>query len=336
MIDNIALDRIITTLLGRIEAQHQEIGRLLIHDEFQELESTVNLWAVREGVRDLKETRVTDLSESDEYEIKLTFAPPSFFTDVLEGRKSVPYWQIATVIRLLRNSDIIYDPRGRLKEWVQLAPQIKWQSEVIELKRQTTQVLLSRMNNRIQEDMLADAYIWLIKAAEEAICIPLMEKNDFDIGPASLLLDSLNQLDIKLFQFFANLIQIPSFNYEKLINARKELELLAEHLYRKNVKTEREMWILTAFVSINESEKRLNQYSKALKAQADDKIIKRLYQTAVGELWQAFFLVAQNPRLDVKLDPPVVGSFWKWFGSPNVDEKWIKEQEEKVKIIAGI
>ncbi len=333
LMDHKELDRIIGLLLEKIESKHQEIGRLLIHDEFSQLESTINLWAIRESVRDLKETRVTDLPNTEEYEIKLTIAPLSFFTDVIEGRKNIPFWQIATVIRLLLNSDIIYDPRSRIQEWVKVAPDIEWQPEVIDLKRQTTQMLLNRVNNRIQEDMLADAYIWLIKAAEEAICIPLMEKKNFAVGTASLMLDALSQLDQGIFHFFAELLQISTFDTQKVDAARKELELLAEHLYQKNVKTEREMWILAAFVSINESEKRLKQYQSAKNLEFSEDNRLRLFHNAIGELWQAFFLVAQNPRSEVKLDPPVVGSFWKWFGTSNIDEVWIKKQEKQIRTI---
>ena len=197
-------------------------------------------------------------------------------------------------------------------------------------------MLLKRMQNRIHEDMLADAYIWLLKAAEEAICIPLMIKNAFDIGTPALMLEALKELDVDLYAFFAMLLQIRNFSFEKLEKARKELENLADHLYHKNIKTDREMWILAAFVSINESEKRLKQSIRRKKERSNDQIIDKLFHAAIGELWQAFFLVAQSPRLEVKLDPWVVGSFWNYFGSPNIDEKWLMDQAKKVEEIINI
>ena len=56
----------------------------------------------------------------------------------------------------------------------------------------------------------------------------------------------------------------------------------------------------------------------------------RLFETAVAELWNAYFLVAQNPRTSVKLDPWVVGSFWNWFGSEDINEEWLKEKMETI------
>jgi hypothetical protein len=323
------INKIIESLLEKIEAKDQEQGRLLVHDDFEQFDSRINLWAIRENVHDLKETTVTDLTNvPGDMEIKVTYAPPSFFIDVLGGKQDVPYWQVATVIRILRNSDIIYDPRGKMQQWMDQAPHIEWDPNLIELKRQTTLLLLDRMDNRIKEDMLADAYIWLIKAAEEAMCIPLMQANAFKIGTATLLLDVLRDFDDNLYDFFSNLLRISAFTHEKLETARKELEKLADHLYRSNVKTDREMWILAAFVSINESERRLNQCQRA-----STEFMTRLFETAVAELWQAYWLVAQNPRKEVKLDPWVVGSFWNHFGFEELNRKWLLEQKKKVKAL---
>lgn len=323
------INRIIEILLMKIEAKDQEQGRLLVHDDFEQLDSRINVWAIRENVRDLKETRVTGLADiPNDLEIKVTYAPPSFFSDVLGGKNDVPYWQVATVIRILRCSDIIYDPQGKMQQWMDQAPHIEWDPSLIELKRQTAQLLLDRMDIRIKEDMFADAYIWLIKAAEEAICIPLMEANAFKIGTATLLLDVLRDFDDYIYTFFVDLLRIPAFTHEKIENARKELETLADHLYKLNVKTDREMWILAAFVSINESERRLNQCQKA-----ETEFISRLFETAVAELWQGYWLVAQNPRKEVKLDPWVVGSFWNHFGFEDLNEKWLLTQKEKVKAL---
>jgi hypothetical protein len=335
MINNKELRRIIETLLTKIEAKDQEIGRLLVHDDFEKYDSRITIWAIRRNVRDLKETAVTDLTEFPNIEVKITYAPPSFFLDVLSGMKNVPYWQVATVVRLLQHSDVIYDPKGSIQEWVDQVPNIEWQPEVIELKQKTALVLLDRMKNCLKEEMLADSYIWLLKAAEEAICIPLMEINAFNVGTATLMLDALRSADKDLHRLFSKLLRVSSFNPDRLKEAREELELLADHIYTKSIKTDREMWVLAAFVSINESERRLKQYLEAKKAKDDPIIIQRLFETAIGELWQAFFLVAQNPKLDVKLDPWVVSSFWKWFSFPEIDEKWLYNQEKEILEIIG-
>jgi len=335
MVNKEEVRQIVETLLMKIEAKDQEKGRFLIYDDFDQYDSRISIWAIRQNVRDIKETAVTDLVEFPNIQVKITFAPPSFFIDVLSGEKDVPYWQVATVIRIIRNSEIIFDPKGTLQNWVDQAKHVEWQPEVIELKQKTTETLLNRMRNCIQEDMLADAYIWLLKAAEEAICVPLMKMNAFNIGTATLMLDVLSSVDKDIHEFFSHLLRISTFTPSRLNEARKELELLADHLYTQNIKTDREMWILAAFVSINESELRLNQIGKANQANEETSIVNRLFETAVGELWQAYFLVAQNPRIGVKLDPWVVGSFWRWFGSPEIDEKWLFKQEKLILDIIG-
>ncbi|MCK4849503.1 MAG: hypothetical protein KAT16_10775 [Candidatus Heimdallarchaeota archaeon] len=333
MVDASITTQIIEILLSKIEVKDQELGRMLIHDEFEDFDSRIVIWAIRENVRDLKETTITDLHEIadiGDLEIKVTYSPRSFFEDVLTG-KNVPYWQVATVMRLLKNSDIVYDPKGKLEDWRKKAKYVVWQDEIIELKKSTSLMLIERMNNRISDDMLVDGYIWLIKAAEEAICVPLMIQNAFGVGTASLLLDTLHNAEINLYDFFRNLLRVNEFTPDKLEKARLELELLADKLYQKNIKTDREMWILAAFVSINESERRLNQSLKIKTSDVTSTVASRLFETAVGELWQAYFLVAQNPRSAVKLDPWVVASFWNWFGSPEIDEKWIKSKEKYIR-----
>ena len=327
MVSSKVTAQVIEALLSKIELKHQELGRFLIHDEFEHLDSRVVLWAVRENVRDLKETTITDLENFSDVEIKVTFAPRTFFEDVLSG-KNVPYWQVATVMRLFKTSEIVYDPKGKLENWLNQAEYVEWLPEVIELKRNTTRMLLERVNNRIHESMTADAYIWLIKAAEEAICVPLMTQNAFELGTASLILDSLKKTNLELYDFYSELIRISHFTPNQLDKARRELELLADKLYQNNIKTDREMWILAAFVSINESELRLKQSLHSKTNKESQSVSSRLYETAVAELWNAYFLVAQNPRASVKLDPWVVGSFWNYFGSEEIDEEWLKEKME--------
>ncbi|WP_455463729.1 hypothetical protein [Candidatus Hodarchaeum mangrovi] len=316
--------------MSKIEAKNQEWGRFLVKDSFDTLDLHITFWAVQESARDLKEVALTPMVEQPELELKLTYAPPSFFLEVLDGRNT-PYWQVATVYRVLNNSEIIYDPKGRLKEWVNRINQIKWTPDVIQLKQQTTLSLLQRMEKFIKEDMLADAYIWLIKAAEEAICVPLMKQNSFGLGSAPLLLDTLRDHHNDIFLFFKSLLRIEMFSIEKLEESRRELEKLADRLYLDNIKTDREMWILAAFVALNESEKRLTQSIAA--KEYDINLSTRLFETSIGELWQAYFLVAQNPRTEVKLDPWVVGSFWKWFGYPEINEEWF---HQKVSIIKDL
>ncbi len=330
MIKDEELKQIIETLLLKITTKDEEIGRILVRDQFEQYDSRITIWAIRKKERDIKETTVTDLTEFPHIEVKITYAPPSFFLDVLGGQEDVPFWQVATVVRLLNHSDIIYDPKGSIQEWVDQVSNIEWKPEVIELKQKTTQILLERMKKCLNEDMLADAYIWLLKAAEEAICVPLMKNNAFNVGTATLMLEVLQTMDNNLYTYFSQLLRVSSFTPDRLKKALEELVLLADHLYTHNIKTNREMWILAAFVSINESERRLNHYLEARKNKNDSKFCQRLLESAIGELWQAFFLVAQNPRLDVKLDPPVVGSFWNWFGSSEINEQWFSDQEKRI------
>jgi hypothetical protein len=330
MVRSEIINKIIERLLMKIDKKDQEWGRFLVHDEFEEFDSQVNIWAIRDNIRDLKETTVTDLEEFPDIEVKVTFAPPNFFSDVING-KNVPYWQIATVIRLLRASDIIFDPKGVLQKWLDASSNIEWDPKIIDLKCQTSQLLLERMKNRIYQDMIADAYIWLLKAAEEALCVPLMRNNAFKIGTSVFVLDAIRDFDRELYNFYTELLRIHYFSPDKLEKARIELERLADHLYQKNINTDREMWILAAFVSINESERRLNQSIKVSREKRNQNIHIRLFEAAVAELFNGFFLVAQNPRLEVKLDPWVVSSFWNWFGFEELNEKWLMEQANSIK-----
>lgn len=331
MIKDEIVEAVVNTLLAKIDDKHQEVGRILVHDEFEEFSNQIIMWAIRENIRDLKETTVTNLEEFEDIEIKLTFAHPSFFEEVISGYKDVPFWQVATVKRLLTKCDVVFDPKGIITKWVEKIEFIEWDSKLISLKREVTKSLLKRVKNRLNQDMLADAYVWLIKAAEEALCVPLMKQNTFEIGTATMMLDFIRESESYYYDLFSDLLNMRNLEHEDVEKARKELEILGDHLFQKFTRTRREMWILTAFVSINESERRLNQ--SKMDVTKPDRI--RLFETSIGELWQAYFLIAQTPRTEAKLDPYVVGSFWNTFGSERVTEEWIMEKVEEIESIIG-
>ena len=99
----------------------------------------------------------------------------------------------------------------------------------------------------IEEEMLADGYMWALKAAEESICIPLMEKNFFALVTPVLLLDTLRQVP-ELYTFYLQILGIDSMTPDLCLIALKELEKLAEHLYYKNINTILGKWVLVSFV----------------------------------------------------------------------------------------
>ena len=82
MVEIEKVNQIVEALLAKVETKDQELGRLLVHDEFTEYDSRINFWAVRQSVRDLKEIAISDFEEYP-YEIKVTYAPPDFFLKVL-------------------------------------------------------------------------------------------------------------------------------------------------------------------------------------------------------------------------------------------------------------
>jgi len=69
MINSEVITQVIEALLSKIELKHQELGRFLVHDEFEHLDSRIVLWAVRENVRDLKETTITNLEDFSDIEV---------------------------------------------------------------------------------------------------------------------------------------------------------------------------------------------------------------------------------------------------------------------------
>ncbi|MHA2297222.1 MAG: hypothetical protein ACXAEU_04815 [Candidatus Hodarchaeales archaeon] len=289
----------------------RELGRFIVRDYATEIYDRVNLWAIREDERSLHEQQLDIEDKFPGTKATITFVKQDFFRDVIEQEKDVPFWQVATAVRVLNNADPVYDPQDLVKMYIEEMVNIKWSPGFITLKRNTAFHLMDRAFKHADDDMMADAYFWMIKAAEEAICVPLMKKNLFNITTPTLLLDTLEAAP-KIHEFYTGLLGVNRITPEEAKDAIKELDKLAEHLYYKNIRTPREMWILTSYVSINECERRLQELHDA-KGKVDDKIQRRLWEAVIGELWQAIFLIAQTPGGQVMLDPWVVGLFWKWM-----------------------
>ncbi len=312
MLDEKLEREIIEYLLGKIEKKHREYGRLLLREENIPETNQIVMWAIRDDVREIFETTIV-LDEYPDVEIHITFARPQFFWDVVLGKEEITFWQMATVARVLQTGEIIYDPQSILKDLKQKAQSLKWPPALISHKINTAEKLISRSHYYIREDMLGDAYMWMVKAFEEAICVPLMKENEFRLTGGTFLLEILKKKRPEFYEKYQEILHLDRFTPEKLERARKELEQLGDRLYHMNVNTRREMWILTGFVSINESERRLQQALKAREQKLKAEFVQFLLETAAVELWQAVFSIAQTPKRPVPLDPWLVGFFSNWF-----------------------
>ena len=123
-----------------------------------------------------------------------------------------------------------------------------------------------------------------------------MKDGLFNVTTPSLLLDSLRKSP-ELLKFYTDLLGIEILTPDLAFLSLKELENLAQHLYHAPSTTkQREEWILTAFVSINEAERKLH---RVLKHAADENLDmlswESLFEDALAELWQAYFVTAQTP-----------------------------------------
>lgn len=312
MIDRETIEKISITLMKNLtkEALKLEIGRFVEEDPFA-ADNDLKIWIIKLNERQLNE-RIIDLDEFSNFKISLIFVPPAFFSDVVRGQKDIPFWQVATVTRVLHLAFPVYDPESFIVQHIDAAKHLKWSPELINEKRMVVHQLLEKANHySIKEEMLADGYMWALKAAEESICIPLMEKNFFSLTTPVLLLDTLRQIP-DLYSFYLQILGIDSMTPDLCLIALKELEKLAEHLYHANNNTDRSTWILGSFVSINQVESRLNQIFKSV-GNIETITLQNQFEDAIAELWQAFWLLAQTPNNFVPLDPWVVGLFWKWF-----------------------
>lgn len=309
-----------------------EVGRFITKKDIFQNVNSIQIWIIKQNTRQITEKTV-DLDNYPDYEINLTLVSPNFFTDVFDGL-DVPYWQIATIKRVLKDCSIVYDPQEFIKFCLEKAENLTWTIESINLKKQVSKNLIKKAERFIKEDMLADAYVWGIKAVEEAICATLMKKGLFNVTTPSLLLDSLRSLP-ELLRFYTDLLGIEVLTPDLAFISLKELENLAEHLYHASTSNkQREEWILTAFVSINEAERKL---LRVLNHAADDNLDmlswESLFEDSLAELWQAYFVTAQTPwNKEVPLDPWVVGLIWKWFvnETPKYDIDQILERAKAI------
>ncbi len=327
-------EKIINHLMKNLTTQDidLEIGRFITENDIFQDSNSLHVWIIKQNSHQITEKTV-ELDEFSSIEINLTFVPPNFFTDVFEGL-DVPYWQIATSKRVLTDCKIVYDPQKFVHYCIEQAKTLSWNSESIALKKNVSEELISKARNFIKQDMLADAYMWAIKAVEEAICVQLMNNGSFNVTTPSLLLDSIRGTP-DLIRFYSDLLAADLLTPDLAFVSLKELENLAEYLYHsQNIHKQREEWILSAFVSINEAERKLKRVlNHASDENLDLASWEIVFEDALAELWQAYFVTAQTPwNKDVPLDPWVVGLFWKWFVNeePKYDVNQILERTKAI------
>ncbi|MFW9928905.1 MAG: hypothetical protein ACFFD1_05915 [Candidatus Thorarchaeota archaeon] len=287
-----------------------EIGRFIEEDPL--FPNILKIWVIKLNERQINE-RSVDFDEYKNIQIQLTFTPPNFFSDVIRGQNNVPYWQVATVVRSLKFAYPVYDPDNFIQNHIDAIAELKWSNEFIEEKKAVTRELIKKAKKYgLEEDMLADGYIWAVKAAEEAICIPLMQKNLFGITTPTLLLDTM-RTEKNLYEFYLQLLGVDTFTPDLAFIALGEIERLADHLYHANENNSRSSWILGSFVSINQAERKLNRiFNQAGNIHSME--LQKQFEDALAELFHAFFLLAQTPGNQITpLDPWVVGLAWKWF-----------------------
>lgn len=309
-----------------------EVGRFITKKDLYQNPNSIQIWVIKQNTRQVTEKTV-DLDDFPENEINITFVAPSFFTDVFEGL-DVPYWQIATAKKALTDCKVVYDPQDFIKFCQEKSQLLTWNEQSIQLKKNVSLHLIEKAEHFIEQDMLADAYLWGMKAVEEAICAQLMRDGRFNVTTPSLLLDSLRQSP-QLLNFYTDLLGIDVLTPDLSFVSLKELENLAKHLFHApTTPKQREEWILTAFVSINEAERKL---LRVLNHAADDNLDmlswESLFEDALAELWQAYFVTAQTPwNKEVPLDPWVVGLFWKWFvnDTPKYDIREILDRAKSI------
>lgn len=322
-------ERIFRVFAESAAKDKKEVARFLYTGTTMGTEDELEIWVVKQHQRSMMET-IAKLEEFPAVPIRITYVRPEMFLDIVNGVEDVPFWQIATTMRLISHCELIYDPQDFMKTMIEKLQHLEWAPSLIELKRSTAKVLQEKSLKALQEDMMADAYIWAIKGVEEAICVPLMLRNLFSLETPLLLLDSLQSMP-ELKEQYTSLLGADQFKPFELDKALKELDRVATHLYHKErPKSNREMWILAAFVSINTSERLLKQCYQLLGTNSNDAtIINRYFETAVAEFWQALFLCAQTPSKFVPLDPWIVSIFWKWVARN-------KSEEEIIEIVKNI
>ncbi len=327
------LETVIEKVLGQMKYDRKERGRFVYLTPLRPGDETiVSIWALRQGQKNILETQMK-LEEFQDVKIKISFIEPQFFVDVIEDIVDVAFWQIATVVRLLSNCKPIYDPEGLISYLREKIKELSWKPETIFLKVQSSEGFLHLARRNIMEELLADAFIWIFKAGEESICARLMRKDSFNITTAELLLDSLQEEEGLHDFYIKELLNIDVFTPEILKKALDELENLGKKIYLANERTRRKTWILSAFVSINECDRRTRQLFAAVgKERRGSDYLQRIYETALSELWQAVFLLAQNPMGMTKLDPWLVGFFWKWF----IQDKTEKEAHRLIRLIHAL
>ena len=154
-------DKIFEHLMKNLTKQDLdlEFGRFITKNDIFQDPNSIHIWIIKQNERQITEKTV----EFDEFsynevsnEINFTFVPPIFFTDVFEGY-DVPYWQIATLKRVLTECRVMYDPQGFIKYCIEQAKTLSWNPQSIELKKNVSLELIKKSKHFIDEDMLADA-----------------------------------------------------------------------------------------------------------------------------------------------------------------------------------
>ncbi|MFX1368928.1 MAG: nucleotidyltransferase domain-containing protein [Promethearchaeota archaeon] len=169
------------------------------------------------------EAPVQLLSEHMQVRVDMLFKTPKMIEDVLDG-KIEDASQIAEVVALLRNAQVVYDEDGSLKEWQKQAANFAWSDKAIDIVKERAELSLeSALRNAEAEDTISAIHD-LRTGLFDLGRVIVMKNNYFSIMKPSEILTEIRLLDPLAYQLFIRTFKLRGLEEDDLMEILGEIE----------------------------------------------------------------------------------------------------------------
>ncbi|NHI84065.1 MAG: nucleotidyltransferase domain-containing protein [Candidatus Thorarchaeota archaeon] len=169
------------------------------------------------------EAPVQLISEHMAVRVDVLFKSAKLIDDILDG-KVEDVLQIAELVEILRNAQVVYDTNGSLSNWKKSAAGFLWPMEAIETMKNRVELSLANAIRNTETDDTISAIHDLRTGLFDLGRVIVMKNNYFSIMKPSEILTEIRLLDPLAYQLFIRTFKLRGLEEDDLMIILEEIE----------------------------------------------------------------------------------------------------------------
>ncbi|NHJ14093.1 MAG: nucleotidyltransferase domain-containing protein [Candidatus Thorarchaeota archaeon] len=169
------------------------------------------------------EAPVQLVSEHMAVRVDMLFKPAKLVDDILDGKVD-DVLQVAELVEILRNAQVVFDADGSLKNWKKRVADFAWSEDAIETMKSRVELsLTSALRNAESEDTISAIHD-LRTGLFDLGRVIVMKNNCFSIMKPSEILTEIRLLDPLAYQLFIRTFKLRGLEEDDLMVILQEIE----------------------------------------------------------------------------------------------------------------